>query len=1460
MTNQEIIEAGQLIHDEEAVGGNTSERVGGAIKGIGQNLEEQDENIDDVNRRLANEADTRANEDTSIRQALQLETTTRIEKDAQEKINRQDADAALQEAIDDEETARQTADTSLQEAIDDEATARAAAVQAERGLREDADATLLGMIRAVTLSLANYYLKTETYNKTEVNALIDAINSFEYVVVPQLPSPSAETMNKIYLVPSPHSEDENVKDEFITTKTGGTYDWEQIGSTAVDLSGYSTTAEMTVAINGALATALAGYYTKQEVAQLLTSKQDVIEDLQQIRTGAAAGATALQEEDIEAMTEETPTSESTKLMSSGGVYTANLKGSKRLYKGVMLLENHLVNHNAQGHELIESANWDTLIIEIPHGAKSLTIDGAVMTSGNFTADVWPDDTFSLWSGSHYVGSDLSKLDTPAYAAGKYISVSLRKESQTVAYEDMMPNWTFTEGLSADDVPLPSSDRAARSGSVFDLSAKDYVSTPLSAISYAGRYDSSGIWDNTGGQWYSYEFEVEEGKAYHVCVHGYSNYSVMLCRWSTEYVGESTPPSRRTVIDIPESVLGDKQVAEFDATAPAGARALVVTYRLNRRPVPTVDEIEVTVVPVKDYAGPLIGHVSSNLAKKTLSESDPIEATKISGYYRADGTYQTGSYETYDFPVEGGKRYHVHIPPFSQSSDTMLCKWSLGYDVDGQGNPTTGTREMVPCEASNIVSQNSFSPDFDMILEAPANAKLLTVLYRPNYYYVPVVTELSEADVAVDDAISSTATRLSAKLNRNSKPIAALEKHNPGFGGYYRPTNTFSSSSAYCHYIFPVTAGKKYSIYLPWWAQSSALSSSAFWVAAGTKYTASDEKRLFDRLFGIAIPESAVPAGGKVVCMELVAPSNAVALHVMSRSGVSATDSSVIYATAEPPVVEELLDEPISVNDYVDELLGNNKRMKVRVVKGDNFFVRTRYDADRDLMIHIGRKGQSDNGTESNNNITANKTWLGSNQLTDDELTSDEHLIHFWEDSTAPIYNSSGSPWHYFSQHGYFVPCIQATGHGLTSADIGSTWKWVDGNNVSHNFVVGRIISVNAIVLLPEMTLDIGGIKGNNARSWERDTWDGKFPVTLTRVSYGSGVQSITATKYYYANYQLKPIQEVESRTILIDGVPVTEDGVYYADDLVVSETLIGLNPWKVRNWFDANGKCSPVKGNEDGEMVHFSQLFHVHGMSIRYDTVLDVRYPTRFDLYGANQAQHNESKDGYEIYVFVPRAIAPTGQAAVDVPFLNRPKESGEQGYDQRSVLVYRQTSPESGKAACYDVDKMPDRCVSYLQSKTDASDKLIGFASGVSLTRGATVDSERVNLINSGRMCMNVSASQNNKMYIIAVEKDTYANGLLPDTFCKSFSTYFCYYDPKANAGQVYWYKDGNGYVVYAHSQTAAAKRALVLEKDMEGMSVEVVDATEGMSLLTDMVVNGKVYVSADSAQNNYIVLKVKG
>ena len=136
------------------------------------------------------------------------------------------------------------------------------------------DALIANFITASVNNLVNYYLKSETYTQAEVNALIAAVHQFTYQSVTTLPTASADTMNKIYLVPSANPQTKNVKDEYITiavTDQGTTtYSWEQIGTTTVDLSGYSTTEQMNAAIANAIATALANYYTK---SQTMTSAE-----------------------------------------------------------------------------------------------------------------------------------------------------------------------------------------------------------------------------------------------------------------------------------------------------------------------------------------------------------------------------------------------------------------------------------------------------------------------------------------------------------------------------------------------------------------------------------------------------------------------------------------------------------------------------------------------------------------------------------------------------------------------------------------------------------------------------------------------------------------------------------------------------------------------------------------------------------------------------------------------------------------------------------------------------------------------------------------------------------------------------------------------------------------------------------------------------------------------------------
>lgn len=96
--------------------------------------------------------------------------------------------------------------------------------------------------------LVNYYLKSETYTKTEVDTLIGAVTGINFEVVSQLPTTDISTTT-IYLVPSADPGTQNIKDEYIcldTTTTPAT--WELIGSTDIDLSGYVTTSDLNTAL------------------------------------------------------------------------------------------------------------------------------------------------------------------------------------------------------------------------------------------------------------------------------------------------------------------------------------------------------------------------------------------------------------------------------------------------------------------------------------------------------------------------------------------------------------------------------------------------------------------------------------------------------------------------------------------------------------------------------------------------------------------------------------------------------------------------------------------------------------------------------------------------------------------------------------------------------------------------------------------------------------------------------------------------------------------------------------------------------------------------------------------------------------------------------------------------------------------------------------------------------------
>lgn len=102
-------------------------------------------------------------------------------------------------------------------------------------LDADVNAALAKALTAVQ-SLADYY------TKAEIDAMIAALNSMEYVDVATLPDASASTMGKIYLVGPDGS---GYYSYYITSYDGSAYSWVgPLGTTEISLANYATKAEL----------------------------------------------------------------------------------------------------------------------------------------------------------------------------------------------------------------------------------------------------------------------------------------------------------------------------------------------------------------------------------------------------------------------------------------------------------------------------------------------------------------------------------------------------------------------------------------------------------------------------------------------------------------------------------------------------------------------------------------------------------------------------------------------------------------------------------------------------------------------------------------------------------------------------------------------------------------------------------------------------------------------------------------------------------------------------------------------------------------------------------------------------------------------------------------------------------------------------------------------------------------
>lgn len=499
---------------------------------------------------------------------------------------------------------------------------------------------------------------------------------------------------------------------------------------------------------------------------------------------------------------------------------------------------------------------------------------------------------------------------------------------------------------------------------------------------------------------------------------------------------------------------------------------------------------------------------------------------------------------------------------------------------------------------------------------------------------------------------------------------------------------------------------------------------------------------------------------------------------------------------------------------------SGKLMKVVVSGDESFYVRTRYNDEKDIII--------DHYINGNGLLSFSDTYVGDKTLTDANLMSQANRVSTHNDSTAPI-RTYTQYWHLFAQHGYPVPTF-ANSVGMTAADVGAHWK----DQLNREYVIGKVTSTT-VWLLPVIYQDGDG---HYTRDWHSKLTSDAI-TSLTYVSGGgTGHYTSRITLDTYGEEQLRSIMTHDGRTMTADGNVVQGSGVYYCDEFTASESQKGYDPATISDWFGGSGGAPDLTGAS--VMAEFTFSYAYKGAQCALNTTIHLLREAK-GTYSAIQQQFFFDNGDYRAMFMIPKA-KPRGNVELAKPF-NSPSSAS-------TTYIFNRTAEHLD-----NIDDPVDRQIGFLHDPNTGK-YLVGMAAGLSLVSGDTVKAKRnINRPVDSRL-LNFSPSNNNKFYVYATDSGVYEDGYYPAGYFKEINAYVSYFDPAENVGQVYWYKDGGRYVIYAHCQTAEAALAINVPAIMEGLHLSVLEKTDDAELLTETVQNGKIFVNYNAAGANYITL----
>lgn len=477
---------------------------------------------------------------------------------------------------------------------------------------------------------------------------------------------------------------------------------------------------------------------------------------------------------------------------------------------------------------------------------------------------------------------------------------------------------------------------------------------------------------------------------------------------------------------------------------------------------------------------------------------------------------------------------------------------------------------------------------------------------------------------------------------------------------------------------------------------------------------------------------------------------------------------------------------------------------------DYFYIRTSLNDTQDLVIKYSRN--------PNGFIDQNAAYVGLKSRTTASIASSTKM-HNTNDSAAPI--NTNNYWYIGGQHGYLIPKVTSDGHDKTADDIGS--KWADSGNREYTLVG---ISESVIYLSPTITIGSDGIGVN---PWNRSLNMGS---TLTHISGAVHTSSITIDSQ--SNEQIHPACMNIEETISINGMNLEGN----VTDLECQEVV-----YKVIYDVKDPAQATSVMPFESSPFVRIIQTFRFIGMSCSVNqTFRVVGAPVSCVNYGATQPLGLTKYGNYNSYTFIPKVAALTNNGTTED--WKYPHNTGEAdaAWNVKEFL--------KNSSCIEDLNNLPERFVQYYEYNAS---KLIGFASGLSLVSSHTQQEHRNLTIPVDGRVNTFARDGRNKLYFYILNSIN-----LPLKFTANFNYYQCYFDPNASDALVYWYKDGNSWVVYVHNFAANDSAKIALPSFMEGMTATLIEKSSNAELLTDTVVDGEMFAKFADSNAAYIVYKL--